>query len=170
MATARGEKSQAIQEYMAANKEANVQEIFDGLKAKGVKVSLGLVKAVKYGKKGKKSAARKARRVMAGLSMSDSIRQYISKHSNAGPKDIQAGLKAEGIKVKLGLISAVKYSKAKKAGKKRKMRASVVHAAARRTSKNGVTVEQLIEVKRLADSLGGAEAVRQALDTLAQLQ
>src|SRR6516165_4284815 len=103
MATARGEKSQAIQEYMAANKEANVQEIFDGLKAKGVKVSLGLVKAVKYGKKGKKSAARKARRVMAGLSMSDSIRQYISKHSNAGPKDIQAGLKAEGIKVKLGL-------------------------------------------------------------------
>jgi hypothetical protein len=33
-----------------------------------------------------------------------------------------------------------------------------------------VTIEQLIEVKRFADSVGGADQIRQALDTLAQLR
>ena len=167
----RGMKSQAIQEYMAANKEANVQQIFDGLKEKGINVSLGLVKAVKYGKKGKKSAARRARRTMASngrpaVSGSESIRQFIATHPGAMPKEVRQGLRQQGVKVSLGLISNVKYTSGKK---KRKMRASVVHAAARRTSV-AVTVEQLLEVKKFADSLGGADQVRMALDTLAELQ
>jgi len=104
--------------------------------------------------------------------MSESIRQFISKNRKAGPKEIQMGLKAEGIKVKLGLVSAVKYSKAKRLGKKarRIARRGTVHAAARKTPSSAVTIEQLLEVKQFADSFGGADQVRQALDTLEQLR
>ena len=45
-----------------------------------------------------------------------------------------------------------------------------MQAAARRSSNGAVTVEQLIEVKKLADSLGGSEQLRSALDALEQLR
>jgi hypothetical protein len=99
----RGVKSQAIKEYMAANKEANVQQIFDALKEKGIGVILGLVKAVKYGRKGKKVSVRKVRRAagkrMLAVSGSESIRQFIAKHPGSGPKEIRQGLKKQGVKV-----------------------------------------------------------------------
>jgi hypothetical protein len=44
-------------------------------------------------------------------------------------------------------------------------------AAARRSAASGnVSFEQLLGVKRLVDSLGGADKIRRALDALAQLQ
>lgn len=70
--------------------------------------------------------------------------------------------------VKPGLVSAVKYGKK---NRKRSARLPSVRVAARRTANNGsITVEQLIEVKKLADSIGGAEQVRSALDALEQLR
>jgi len=46
-----------------------------------------------------------------------------------------------------------------------------VRVAARRTTGNGsITVEQLLEVKKLADSIGGVEQVRSALEALEQLK
>ncbi len=174
MAKARsGTKSQAIQEYMAANPEANVQQIFDGLKEKGIKVSLGLAKAVKYGPKGKSVSAKGAGkgRTMKGKAItgSESIRRYIAKHPSATVKEIEKGLKGEGIKVSHSLVNAVKYRKGPKTAKKRMRRASVVHAAARKTTA-ALSVEQLLEVKRFADSIGGVDQVRQALETLEQLR
>lgn len=170
---ASGTKSAAIQEYLAANKAANPKQIVEAMKQKGVEVSLGLASAVKYGK-GKRSSAKKARRVTAkgrpAVSGSESIRQFIAKHPGAMPKEIRQGLKQQGVKVSVGLISNVKYGGGKKAGtKKRRTRTAGVHAAARKTSAS-VTVEQLLEVKKFADSLGGADQVRKALDTLAELQ
>jgi hypothetical protein len=107
------------------------------------------------------------------MNRSESIRQFIAKNPAAGPREIEAGLKAEGIKVKLSLISAVKYSKAKKKSlkkTKRMARRATVQIAARRTPSTAVTIEQLIEVKQFANSFGGADQVRQALDTLEQLR
>jgi len=177
-----GTKSQAIQEYMAANPEASPQSAVEALKLRGIDVSLGLAKVIKYGKydkKGrKKASAKKLKKRIAGaeskpaVTGSESIRQFIRKNPAAGPKDIQAGLKAEGIRVSKALISAVKYSKAKRLGKKarRIARRATVHAAARATASTAVTIEQLIEVKRFADTFGGADQVRSALDTLEQLR
>lgn len=173
----RGVKSQAIQEYLASNPASGAKQIVEALKQKGVNVSFGLASAVKYGKgkKGKKVGARKAKRVTVrkgrpAVSGSESIRQFIAKHPDSMPKEIRLGLKQQGVKVSMGLISNVKYGGGKKAGKKkRKMRAAVVHAAARKTSV-AVTVEQLLAVKQFADSVGGAEQVRRALDTLEQLR
>lgn len=87
----------------------------------------------------------------------------------ASPKAVVEGLQAQGVKVKITLVNSIKYKKPAKKGGRR--RAPTMQAAARRTSTNGsVSFEQLVEVKKLADSLGGAEQVRQALDALQQLQ
>lgn len=97
---------------------------------------------------------------------SQAVRDYISANPKAGPKQIKEGLKAQGIKVSQSLVSAVKYGK----GKTKKARVHTVRIAARKTATPGVTVEQLLEVKKLADALGGAAQVRQALETLEQLR
>ena len=176
-----GSKSQAVSEYLASNKGASPKQIVEGLKEKGIEVSFGLASAVKYKKPGKKKAsAKKTKRTVSvkakagpAVSGSELIRQFIAKNPAAGPKEIEAGLKAEGVKVKLSLINAVKYSKAKKkAGRKanRVARRATVQVAARKTPSTAVTIEQLIEVKKFADSFGGADQVRQALDTLEQLR
>ena len=94
------------------------------------------------------------------------VRDFIAANPNAGPKDIRDGLKVQGVKVSASLVSAVKYGK----GRSRNVKRPSVPAAARRTSAGTVTIEQLIEVKRFADGLGGAANVRQALDTLEQLR
>ena len=115
-----GTKSEAIKEYLAANKDASPKQIVEALKETGVEVSFGLASIIKYKKPGKKkTSSRKSKRTAAvksgpAMNRSESIRQFIARNPAAGPKDIEAGLKAEGIKVKLSLISAVKYSKAKK--------------------------------------------------------
>jgi hypothetical protein len=79
-----------------------------------------------------------------------------------------AGLAATGLKIKPGLANSLKYGKRKPGRRK----APTVASAARRarTSNGTVTVDQLIDVKRLADSLGGIEHVRTALETLEKLQ
>ena len=71
------------------------------------------------------------------------------------------------MKVKITLVRSIMY---KKSSKPRKRRTPSVHAAARKTAAKSVTIEQLIEVKQFADSFGGADQVRQALEALAQLQ
>ncbi len=72
--------------------------------------------------------------------------------------------------VSTGLVSNVKFIFGKKAA-----RPSVRVAGRKTRGRNGpkavaLTVGQLIEVKRLANELGGPEQVRQALETLEQLR
>jgi hypothetical protein len=172
---AHGTKSEAIHEYMSTNPSATANDIVAAMKQQGIAVSFGLAKAVKYGKKGKKSVAKRAAKAPSSngkfvLSGSESIRQFIAKHPGAMPREIEKGLKAAGIRVSLGLISNVKYGGGKKNAKKRRGRRAMLHVAARKTPAVAVTVDYLLEVKRLADSIGGAEQVRRALETLEQLQ
>lgn len=94
------------------------------------------------------------------------VREYITANPTASPKEIVAGLAATGMKIKLGLANSLKYAK-RKPGRRR---APTVASAARRTSNGAVTVDQLLEVKRLADSFGGIEHVRAALESLEMLR
>ncbi len=239
-----GTKSQAIQEYMAANPESSPQQAVEALRQQGIEVSLGLAKVVKYGKyeKGNRNTPAKKPRTrtaavngQAVVTGSESIRQYIAKNPTAGPKAIELGLKAEGVTVSKALVNAVKYGKRRKSGTQRRStapavraaarmkrgektqavrdylaehpeanrravveglkakgikvnitlvsslmykqaskpgrrRAPSVQAAARKTATTGVSIEQLIEVKRFTDSFGSADQVRQALDMLEQLR
>jgi hypothetical protein len=95
------------------------------------------------------------------------VRDYIAAHPEANPKAIVEGLGEQGMKVKVTLVNGIKYNKSRRTGKRRSL---VARAAARRTSMRGVTIEQLLEVKRFADSVGGADQVRHALDMLEQLR
>lgn len=95
------------------------------------------------------------------------VRDYLSENPQASPKAVVEGLQQKGIKVKVTLVNSIKY---KKPAEVRKRRSLVVRSAARKGSGATVGFEQLIEVKKLVDALGGADQVRQALDALAQLQ
>ena len=96
------------------------------------------------------------------------VRGYIAANPAATPKEIVAGLAATGMTIKLGLANSLKYSKRKPGRRK----ALIVASAARRAhgSNDAVTVDQLLEVKRLADSFGGIEHVRAALAALEMLR
>jgi hypothetical protein len=107
-----------------------------------------------------------AKRVKRGQ-RSQAIRDYLSTHPSAGPKDVIAALKEQGVSVTVGLVSNVKYGGKKK--KSRRGRAMTVRAAARRTRTGSLSVDQLLEVKRFANSIGGAEQLCQALAMLEQL-
>ena len=97
-------------------------------------------------------------------------RDYLAAHPEASPKEIVAGLATTGMKIKLGLANSIKYSKRGKKAGRRRGRARTMQAAARHTANGAVTVAQLIEVKKLADALGGAHQVRSALDALDMLR
>jgi hypothetical protein len=98
---------------------------------------------------------------------SQAIRDYLAAKPEAGPKEVISALKAKGVVVTTGLVSNIKYGGKK--SKRRRGRSLTMRAAARRTGKSTVTIDQLLEVKRFANSLGGAEQLRRALDTLEQL-
>jgi hypothetical protein len=167
-------KSQSIAEYLAGNPNANVNQIVEGLKQQGIQISLGLAKVVKYGKKGKKAASRKAARAAGRkgkpISGSELIRRFIARHPTAMPKEIELGLQKQGVKVSTGLISNVKYGKRSKKARRRATRSPAARVAARKTASASVNIEQLLEVKRLADSFGGVVHLRTALDTLEQFR
>jgi hypothetical protein len=98
---------------------------------------------------------------------SQAVRDYLGEHPEASPKEIVDGLKARGIKVKVTLVNSIKYKKPAKGGRRR---APSLRVAARRAGSAAVTVDQLLEVKRLADSLGGVDHVRKAVEMLEQLR
>jgi len=98
---------------------------------------------------------------------SQAVRDYLDENPQATPKQVVDGLKAKGMTVKKTLVTGIKY---KKPGKPARRRAPSVHAAARRSSGAKLTIEQLLEVKQMADSLGGTSQMRQALETLEQLR
>ena len=166
--------SESIRQYIAKNPTAGPKAIELGLKAQGITVSKALVNAVKYGKGRETGKKRRSRapvvRVAARMKRGEktqAVRDYLAEHPEANRKAVVEGLKAKGIKVKITLVSSLMY---KQASKPSRRRAPSVQAAARKTATTGVSIEQLLEVKRFADSFGGADQVRQALDTLEQLR
>ena len=98
---------------------------------------------------------------------SQAVREYLAENPQASPREVVEGLKAKGIKVKVTLVNSIKYKRPSKSGRRR---TSTRRVAGRKNRLAGATVERLIEVKRFADSIGGMDQVRHALDTLEQLR
>jgi hypothetical protein len=98
---------------------------------------------------------------------SQAVRTYLEEFPQASPKQIVDGLRARGIKVKVTLVNSIKYKKPSKVGRRR---APSLRVAARKAGRAELTVEQLLECKRLVDSLGGVEHVRKAVEMLEQLR
>lgn len=155
----RGAKSQAVREYLKEHRKAGPKEIVDALKAQGIEVTPTLVSNIKYGKRGTGKGRKKGRKENS----SSHIRAYLEQNPAAKPKEIQEALAKQGFKVATGLISNVKYHFEKK-------RPAKAGRGARRTEGALPSVDQLLQVKDLAKSLGGLDQLRRAADALAQLQ
>ncbi len=114
---------------------------------------------------------------------SQAIRDYFRENHKATVNEVVEALKARGITVKPGLVSNVKYGMKARKKARRKSGATVTLAAAAanhagspkrgsaaHASTRGISGDDLIEAKKLADQLGGVEKARQALELLSQLR
>jgi len=156
----RGAKSRAVREYLKENKKAGPKEIVDALKAQGIEVTSTLVSNIKYGKRGTGKRGRRSGRGMA----SSHIRAYLEENPGAKPKEIKEALAKQGFKVATGLISNVKYHFERKSSSKTR------RGPSRRVDGALPSVDQLLQVKDLANSMGGLDQLRRAAEALAQLQ
>jgi hypothetical protein len=109
----------------------------------------------------------------SGPNKSEKIREYYRNHRRVKPSQVVAALAAEGITVSAAQVSSVRHTMKKGRGRKRAM---VAAAAPRRRKKSAgggrasAGIERLIEVKKLADAVGGIDEARRYLDMLEQLQ
>jgi len=156
----RGAKSQAVRDYLKEHKKAGPKEIVDALKAQGIEVTATLVSSIKYGRRG----TGKGRRRSGKETASSHIRAYLEANPGAKPKEIKEALAKQGFKVATGLISNVKYHF------ERKPSVKPGRGASRRVDGSLPSVDQLLQVKDLANSLGGLDQLRRAAEALAKLQ
>ena len=179
-----GARSQFVREYLSANPNSGAKQAVAALLANGIDVSESLVTKLKYRGRGAKRRS-KARRLgavagaalpQAVASKSESIRDFLRMNPAAGPSEIRAGLRKTGVIASTGLISNVKCNLKQQAAAPtvrvaaRKTRAAKTPAAKTPTWAGALTVEQLFAVRQFVETLGGANHVRTALDTLDQLR
>ena len=117
-------------------------------------------------------AKKAARKKKPSQSKSDAIRSYKNKHPEVGPKAIAEALNKQGYDVSAQFVSTVLSNDRRKVGLTRSGSAgrgklSAVKSSARPTGK--LTVDDLIVAKTFVDQMGGVEAAKAAVDTLAQL-
>jgi hypothetical protein len=98
--------------------------------------------------------------------LSQAIRDYLDKRPTATPKEIQAALADQGLKVSYSLISQVKY-KAPQKGKRQRAR---VNGRGPNRSTITVSFELLVAAKALAERMGGVKRAKDALSMLERLQ
>ncbi|MBS0262653.1 MAG: hypothetical protein JSS02_11935 [Planctomycetes bacterium] len=163
----RGARTAAIRNYLAKHPSAGPKEIVDNLRQDGFDVSTSLVSAIKYGKMSKKAGKGLESNGPTKISGSEAIRRFLAENPDAGPKVIKEQLARKGIDVSAGLISFVKFNV--KRNNYASLRAPRVQSAARRTASTQISFEQLVQVKQVADALGGVDHLRRALDMLSQL-
>ena len=102
-----------------------------------------------------------------GKSKAQAIRdEFAAQGAAARPKDVIAALKAKGMKVASAQVSNIK-AKLGSGKAKRGRKPGAAHSA---HSANGmVSLEVLLEAKKLAERLGGVDAARKALEALSKL-
>jgi len=112
-----------------------------------------------------------AKKAAAGPNKSAAIRDYKSKHADAGPKEIAAALVGDGVKVTAGFVSTV-LSNDKRRGRKGRRKPGPKPgrpSAGRAKGQAGDALSKLVLAKKLSDQLGGVEQARAALNALAQI-
>jgi hypothetical protein len=96
-------------------------------------------------------------------SKSAAVADFIKKNPKLTAKQIHGGLTKQGVKVSLATVNKVKYSKPKRKQTSRKA------TPAPSVQSTNISVEGLLQVKGLVDSLGGIQQTKEALELLDQL-
>jgi hypothetical protein len=132
--------------------------------AKSSKVSAAskVKKPAKKAAKKKRPGKRKSAAPTTEINKSEEIRQqFKTLGKKARPKDVVAALAAKGIKVAPAQVSVIRT---KLIGKSKMKKANASSAT------RSVSVADLEAAKKVADKLGGIDAVRTALEVLARLR
>lgn len=108
-----------------------------------------------------------AKKSVGGPNKSEAIRGYKRDNSSAGPKEIAEALTKDGIKVTSAFVSTVLSNDKRKTGKPtgRRGRGPGRRPAVESTS----SINQLIQAKKLVDTVGSVAKAREALEALAKL-
>ncbi|MHB1035648.1 MAG: hypothetical protein ACYC35_12300 [Pirellulales bacterium] len=96
------------------------------------------------------------------VNKSQLIRDYLETDPGAMPRVIVAALKAQGIDVDPRVVSAVKFKMSAKKSK-RGRKPKLAKPAKKRAP---ISADDLVQMKQLADKLGGLDAAKRALDVL----
>jgi hypothetical protein len=97
-------------------------------------------------------------------SKSAAVADFMKKNPKLTAKQIHEGLTKQGVKVSLATVNKVKYSKPK-----RKQTSRKTSAASPAVQASDISVEGLLHVKGLVDSLGGIQQTKEALELLDRL-
>jgi len=158
----RGAKSKAIRDFLQTKPDAGPKEIVETLQGQGIKVTAALVSRIKYGKA---AAGGKPKRGRLRGNLSEQIRSYLTQNPSAKPKEIREALAKQGFKAAPGLISNVKHRFEKEGSNSRRPAKSRTVGIP-----STLTVESLLQVRELANSVGGLDQLRRAAKMLSQLQ
>ena len=110
------------------------------------------------------------------VNKSQAVRDYLSAHPDAMPKDVRAALAKEGIEVSRVLVSTVKNklnkpSTTKKAAKKMPVAEVAAPAVVEKPTTNGgtITLDQVKKVAHTIKTLGGFQRVTEVLEVIKEL-
>jgi arginine repressor len=151
-------KSDVIREILKARQSASVKEIRAELDERGVKASDALINKIKYGRNGNGAKKSRGRKAGSSASKADAIRNMLGEMGNeARSRDIIAALAKRGMAVSSAQVSTLRKT---------------LHSSRSSTtsgSMHSVSLDHLLAAKNLAERLGGIDAARQALASLARL-
>lgn len=107
---------------------------------------------------------KKAAPAKSEVNKSQAVRDYLKAHRGAKPKAVSDALKAEGIEVSPQTVSSVKFHMRKKKGRKR-----ADGDGQRGGNSEMVSINALIDAKKLVDKIGGIEKAKSAVQALSKL-
>ncbi len=102
-----------------------------------------------------------------GPNKSKAIRDYLATHKNAGPTEVAAALKQDGIDVTPAFVSNIK-SKSKLRRSKRKVKRGRPVGSGK-SSGDSFSMSALLEAKKLAEQVGGIDNAAEAVAALKRL-
>lgn len=103
-----------------------------------------------------------------GPNKSQAIRDYYKSHPTAKPKQVVVALKKKGIVVNAQFVSTIRSVSKKKGGKIGRP-GRPVGSGRRPIGSKEVSLDSLLQVKRIVDEMGGIGKARMALTALEQL-
>lgn len=106
-----------------------------------------------------------ARKAKTASNKSAAIRDYKAANPSSSPAEIVEGLAKSGVSVSAQFVSTVLSNAKKKGGKVGKRGRKPGHSVALPVG----DLQQLIQVKKFVDQLGGIEKAKAAVDVLARL-
>jgi hypothetical protein len=119
-----------------------------------------------------------AKRKIRRGAKSQAVRAYMEQHPQASAAEVVSVLNEQGIKVSPAIVynlRSIAKGTRRKSGRKRAIAARSANGARRlgrprAALSAGISVEQLLGTKELAQQLGGTEALRRTLELLEKLQ